>query len=50
MLSSTRQKSSRGIFFFLVFLGVLKKKNEQARIEIIVFIQSIELHKMEPLT
>lgn len=37
--------------FFGFFLGGgLKKKNEQARIEIIVFIQSIELHKMEPLT
>lgn len=28
----------------------LRKKNEQARIEIIVFIQSIELQQMEPLT
>lgn len=37
-------------FFFGFFWGELKKKNEQARIEIIVFIQSIELHKMEPLT
>lgn len=35
--------------FFLGFFE-LKKKNEQARIEIIVFIQSIELQQMEPLT
>lgn len=37
-------------FFFLLAFSKLKKKNEQARIEIIVFIQSIELQQMEPLT
>lgn len=51
MLSSTRQKSIPGIFIFFIFgFFGLKKKNEQARIEIIVFIQSIELQQMEPLT
>lgn len=39
----------RDIFFLGGFFE-LRKKNEQARIEIIVFIQSIELQQMEPLT
>lgn len=37
-------------FFFLLAFPKLKEKNEHAGIEIIVFIQCIELRQMEPLT
>lgn len=49
-LHQAKEQPGDFCLFVCFFWGELKKKNEQARIEIIVLIQSIELHKMEPLT